>query len=174
MRKKIQKLNRFLISLGFLTLTVTATAKDFYVTAGHGFREHSVAASLGWTPVKIGNAKIGAELEFKGLGKQPEGFDNLSKMASIFLVGEIPITEKISLYGKVGANNTHWSYNGSGNGYVRGNESLWGSVTGVGARYNFVKNAFIQIDFQTYEYMQVDQPVIGGYGHGSISLGFRF
>lgn len=149
-------------------LIPTLVWADPYVTVGHGFRDQSYRAAVGYL-----HGSVGAEIGFSSMGKQPAGYNNINRMAEINLAGYAPLGGGVVGFGKFGVNNTKWSHNGT-NTYDRSGDSLWGFQGGVGVEYPVTKNLTAQAQVMVYEYRQVNNPNMGGFTYPSIGLRWSF
>lgn len=144
---------------------------DVYMALGASAREKSYNVSVGWHPLETESAKIGAEVEFASMGKQPSGYNNINRMVSVSAVAHVHLIGDVYGFGKFGINNTKYSYNGTNN-YDRSNDSLWGTVTAVGVEYKYTDNLYFQVHGDTHRYRQVNNPNIGGFTY--IGAGIRY
>jgi hypothetical protein len=163
---------RSIIAFLFALFTLPVHA-DAYVAAGHGFRAQSGHVAVGVTPVHFDRARLGGELAFYSMGEQPEGFENINRMAEVNLVGFADFTERITGFAKFGANNTHWSHNGT-NDYDRSGDSLWGWHGGVGVETSIAGGLSGYLQATAYQYRQVNNPNNGGYTYAGFGLRYRF
>jgi opacity protein-like surface antigen len=156
-----------------LILFSSIASAEVYLTVGHGFRAQSYRAAAGWLPFDLGNGRMGAEVGFSSMGEQPEGYNNINRMAEINIAAYIQFNDRLTGFGKVGANNTKWSHNGT-NDYDRSGDSLWGWHVSIGLETPITENLFLQGQVATYEYRQVNNPNMGGYTYPSIGIRWRF
>jgi hypothetical protein len=154
------------------TIPALASA-DAYVAAGHGFRAQSWHAAIGATPLQFERGRIGGELAFYSMGEQPEGYENINRMAEVNVVGFADFTDRFTGFAKLGANSTRWSHNGT-NDYDRSGDSLWGWQAGVGVETPITRNLSAYLQVTTYEYRQVNNPNNGGYTYSGLGVRYTF
>ena len=165
--------NPIAIAALLLALAAPVQAQDFYGTVNTGFRAKSQGATVGWTPLRLGTARLGVEASFYQFGVQPSPHKNLNRAAGLSLVAVVPADDKWAFYGHVGKQSTYYSFNGN-NDYRRTNDNTWGAVAGFGVQYSINPSVYVQLGISTFEYQEIDIDRRGGYGHGHVSVGVRF
>jgi hypothetical protein len=156
-----------------MSIIPALASADASLAVGHGFRADSWHAAAGVTPLQFERGRIGGELAFYSMGEQPDGFENINRMAEINLIGFSDFTDRVTGFAKVGANNTRWSHNGT-NDYDRSGDSLWGWQAGVGLETAIAGDLSAYMQVTTYEYRQVNNPNKGGYTYSGFGLRYRF
>lgn len=144
-----------------------------YVATGHGFRTQSWHAAAGITPLEFERSRVGVEVAAYSMGEQPDGFENINRMAEINVVGFADFTDRFTGFAKFGANNTKWSHNGT-NDYDRAGDNLWGWHGGVGVETPIAGGLSGYLQVTTYQYRQVNNPHNGGYTYSGFGLRYRF
>lgn len=165
--------NPIAIGALLLALTAPAFAQDFYATANTGFRAKSQGATVGWTPLRLGTARLGVEASFYQFGVQPAPHRNLNRAAGLSLVAVIPANDKwrsmVTLASRARTTATTATTTTSARMTTPG-----GAVAGFGVQYSVTPNTYLQLGVSTFEYQEIDIDRRGGYGHGHVSLGVRF
>jgi opacity protein-like surface antigen len=155
-----------------LLLTVsTAQASDFYVYAGKGLRNGAYNVGVGYEPLNLGNAKLGAELEFNDAGHQPEPYPNINRFLNINAVAHVKFSERVTGFGKIGISSTRYSHNGT-NDY-EADKGFNGMTASVGLETPLSKNLMLGFQASVYEYQQVNNPNKGGYSNAVVHVRWK-
>ncbi|MCU0922559.1 MAG: hypothetical protein MUF16_19910 [Burkholderiaceae bacterium] len=156
-----------------LALLSAPAAAGGYVSAGHGFRAQSWHVTAGLTPLEFERSRVGIEVAAYSMGEQPDGFENINRMAEVSVIGFADLTDRIAMFAKFGANNTHWSHNGT-NDYDRSDDDLWGWHGGIGIETPLAWNLSAYLQATTYQYRQVNNPNMGGYTYSGLGIRYTF
>jgi len=157
---------KYLLAL-LLTIS-TAQASDFYLYAGKGLRNGAYNVGAGYSPIQLGSAHLGAEIELVDCGAQPEPHPNINRMLNINAVAHVRFSDNVYGFGKFGVSSTRFSHNGV-NDYVA-DKSFKGWTASVGLETPITKNLMGGVQASVFEYQQASNPNMGGYSNAVLFL----
>ncbi len=139
-----------LLCAGVIASPIAAAESELYVTGGvSSFDLGSVTPSGG--TIRGGwrwDEHFGAEIE-GSFGLESDATDflnsniNIEGQVGAFLVGRLPINDKVSVFGRIGYARTEVEYDFSNNQYIR---TADGIASGIGAEYSFTDRFGIRGD----------------------------
>ena len=159
--------------IAFLLVILPAQADELgiYAYAGKGLRNGAYNVGIGYEPIKIGNGRIGGDLEFIDAGEQPEPHRNINRFLNLNVVAHVPFSDRVTGFGKFGISSTRFSHNGT-NDY-EADKSFKGLTASVGLETPITKNLMLGFQVSVFEYQQANNPNMGGYSNAVLMLRYK-
>jgi opacity protein-like surface antigen len=160
-----------LLLFALFVSTAQADELGLYAYAGKGLRNGAYNVGAGYEPIKIGNGRFGAEVEFIDAGEQPEPHPNINRFLNLNIVGRVEFSDRVTGFGKAGISSTRYSHNGT-NDY-EADKSLKGFTASVGLETPLSKNTMLGFQVSVMEYQQASNPNMGGYSNAVLLLRYK-
>jgi opacity protein-like surface antigen len=143
-------------SYGYVGLSLGQSEYDLNCTAGFNCDDGDFAGKL-YTGGKFNNM-FGVELAYVNLGKaEANGGSVQAQLANVSLVGNLPVAEQLSVYGKVGAFYGFTDVDTTAPGVATGEENDFGWSYGLGVQFDINRNWAVTGDWDHYRVDFVDR-----------------